>query len=226
MVKIIHYEVYANRGDGWKLVDQFSADQRQEAVNLAKEIETEDQVAVKIIREIFDVQDNTYQESVEYIGGLGRKKKAKPSKVSGLFNNFNGEYNVEYVKADNEKSQPHNSMIMAIGKLIAIIILSLAFANLLVGLLEPVIEALIPEDRRKSVMFVTFFVVFILIALPLILKKVPWSAFYAHNERKKVINERRFFNKAEAIIRRYNLNDDYEEVVAPVYPEAPWEHKR
>ena len=226
MVKIIHYEVYANRGDGWKLVDQFSADQRQEAVNLAKEIETEDQVAVKIIREIFDVQDNTYQESVEYIGGLGRKKKAKPSKVSGLFNNFNGEYNVEYVKADNEKSQPHNSMIMAIGKLIAIIILSLAFANLLVGLLEPVIEALIPEDRRKSVMFVTFFVVFILIALPLILKKVPWSAFYAHNERKKVINERRFFNKAEAIIRRYNLNDDYEEVVAPVYPEAPLEHKR
>lgn len=226
MVKIIHYEVYANRGDGWKLVDQFSADQRQEAVNLAKEIETEDQVAVKIIREIFDVQDNTYQESVEYIGGLGRKKKAKSSKVSSLFNNFNGEYNVEYVKTENEKSPPRNSMMMAIGKLVSIIILSLVFANLLVSLIEPVVEVVIPEDRRKSVMFVAFFVIFLLIALPLILKKVPWSAFYAHNERKKVINERRFFNKAEAIIRRYNLNDEYEEVIAPVYPEAPLEHKR
>ena len=126
MVKIIHYEVYANRGDGWKLVDQFSADQRQEAVNLAKEIETEDQVAVKIIREIFDVQDNTYQESVEYIGGLGRKKKAKSSKVSSLFNNFNGEYNVEYVKTENEKSPPRNSMMMAIGKLVSLSLIQIS----------------------------------------------------------------------------------------------------
>jgi len=226
MVKIIHYEVYANRGDGWKLVDQFSSDQRQEAVNLAKEIETEDRVAVKIIREIFDVQDNSYQESVEYIGGLGRKKKNKNSKSSSIFNNFNGEYNVEYEKNETEKAAPRNSMLLALAKLTAIIILALVFANLIVSLIEPVVEAVIPEDRRKNVMFVTFFVVFILIALPLILKKVPWSAFYAHNERKKVINERRFFNKAEAIIRRYNLNDEYEEVIAPIYPEAPLEHKK
>ena len=76
-------------------------------------------------------------------------------------------------------------MMMAIGKLVSIIILSLVFANLLVSLIEPVVEVVIPEDRRKSVMFVAFFVIFLLIALPLILKKVPWSAFYAHNERKK-----------------------------------------
>lgn len=56
MVKIIHFEVYADRGDGWKLVDQFSSDQRQEAVNLAKELEEDNRVAVKIIREIFDVR--------------------------------------------------------------------------------------------------------------------------------------------------------------------------
>ena len=79
MVKIIHFEVYADRGDGWKLVDQFSSDQRQEAVNLAKELEEDNRVAVKIIREIFDVQDNTYQESVEYISGLGRKKRHQRS---------------------------------------------------------------------------------------------------------------------------------------------------
>lgn len=83
MVKIIHFEVYADRGDGWKLVDQFSSDQRQEAVNLAKELEEDNRVAVKIIREIFDVQDNTYQESVEYISGLGRK-----SATSGVPKSF------------------------------------------------------------------------------------------------------------------------------------------
>ena len=40
-------------------------------------------------------------------------------------------------------------MMMAIGKLVSIIILSLVFANLLVSLIEPVVEVVIPEDRRK-----------------------------------------------------------------------------
>lgn len=225
MVKIIHYEVYADRGDGWKLVDQFSSDQRHEAVNLAKELEDDDRVAVKIIREIFDVQDNTYQESVEYVSGLSRKAKGKAGKQGKFVSNYGGEYNVEYEKPENEKSAA-NSITIALVKLVAIIFLCLAFANLLVSLLEPVIEVFIPEDRRKTVMFFIFFFIFILITVPLILKKVPWSAFYAHNERKKIINEKRFFNKAEAIIRRYNLNDEYEEAIAPTYPEAPLEHKK
>ena len=59
MVKITHYEVYTDRGDGWKLEDRFSSEQRHEAINLAKEREQE-RVKVKIIREVFDVQDNQY----------------------------------------------------------------------------------------------------------------------------------------------------------------------
>ena len=202
MVKIIHFEVYADRGDGWKLVDQFSSDQRQEAVNLAKELEEDNRVAVKIIREIFDVQDNTYQESVEYISGLGRKKRHQRSSEK-FSTSYGGEYNVEYEKPEDDKPAA-NTMVGALIKLVAIIFLCLAMANLLVSLLEPVIETFIPEDRRKTVLFFVFFIIFMIITIPLILKKVPWSAFYAHTERKKVINESRFFNKAEAIIRRYN----------------------
>lgn len=224
MVKIIHFEVYVDRGDGWKLVDQFSSDQRQEAVNLAKELEEDNRVAVKIIREIFDVQDNTYQESVEYISGLGRKKRHQRSSEK-FSTSYGGEYNVEYEKPEDDKPAA-NTMVGALIKLVAIIFLCLAMANLLVSLLEPVIETFIPEDRRKTVLFFVFFIIFMIITIPLILKKVPWSAFYAHTERKKVINESRFFNKAEAIIRRYNLNDEYEEAIAPIYPEAPLEHKR
>ena len=225
MVKIIHYEVYADRGEGWKLVEQFSSDQRQEAVNLAKEIERDDKAAVKIIREIFDVQDNTYQESVEYVSGLSRKNKTKNSS-SFMFNgNYDGEYNVEYEKTNNDKS-PSNSMILALLKLFGIIFICLAFANLLVSLLEPLVEVFIPEDQRKKVLFVVFFAIFILVTIPLILKKVPWAAFYGRNKRKKVINESRFFDKASAIIRRYNINEDFDDAITPVFPEAPLEHKR
>ncbi len=225
MVKIVHYEVYADRGDGWKLVEQFSIEQRQEAVNLAKELERDDKAAVKIIREIFDVQDNTYQESVEYVSGLNRKNKPKISGSFPFSNNYGGEYDVEYEKINNEKS-PSNSIIFALLKLFAIIFLCLAFANLLVSLLEPLIETFIPEDQRKKVLFIVFFAVFILITIPLILKKVPWGAFYGRNKRKKVINESRFFDKAAAIVRRYNLNDNFDDAITPVFPEAPLEHKR
>ena len=57
MVKISHYEVYTDRGDGWKLEDRFSSDQRYDAMRIAKEREAE-KIAVKILKEDFDVQDN------------------------------------------------------------------------------------------------------------------------------------------------------------------------
>lgn len=225
MVKIIHYEVYADRGEGWKLVEQFSSEQRHEAVNLAKELERDDKVAVKIIREIFDVQDNSYQESVEYVSGLSRKNKTKPSLGFKFNESYDGEYNVEYEKTANDK-HPSNSIILALLKLLGIIFLCLAFANLLVSLLEPLIEVFIPEDQRKKVLFIVFFTIFILATIPLILKKVPWMVFYGRNKRKKVINESRFFDKAAAIIRRYNMNDNFDDAITPVFPEAPLEHKR
>ena len=225
MVKIIHYEVYADRGEGWKLVEQFSSEQRHEAVNLAKELERDDKVAVKIIREIFDVQDNSYQESVEYVSGLSRKNKTKPSLGFKFNESYDGEYNVEYEKTANDK-HPSNSIILALLKLLGIIFLCLAFANLLVSLLEPLIEVFIPEDQRKKVLFIVFFTIFILATIPLILKKVPWMVFYGCNKRKKVINESRFFDKAAAIIRRYNMNDNFDDAITPVFPEAPLEHKR
>lgn len=225
MVKIIHYEVYADRGEGWKLVEQFSSDQRQEAVNLAKELERDDRVAVKIIREIFDVQENSYQESVEYVSGLSRKKKSKLPLSQNFSKNYDGEYNVEFEQTESPKNAT-NSVAFALLKLFGIIFVSLAFANLLVSLLEPMIETFIPEDQRKKVLFIAFFSIFILITIPLLLKKVPWSAFYGKNKRKKVISETKFFNKADAILRRYNMNDSFDDAITPVFPEAPLEHKR
>ena len=75
MVKISHYEVYTDRGDGWKLEDRFSSDQRYDAMRIAKEREAE-KIAVKILKEDFDVQDNSYVETVEYVSLAGKKDKS------------------------------------------------------------------------------------------------------------------------------------------------------
>lgn len=85
MIKITHYEVYTDHGRGWQLEDRFAIEQRQDAFNLAKELEL-DKVKVKIIKEVFDVQDNSYQETVEYVSNLSRKNKngGLPSSYPGI----------------------------------------------------------------------------------------------------------------------------------------------
>lgn len=224
MVKIVRYEVYTDRGDGWKLVDQFSGDDRQNAVFCAKDVE-ETGKPVKIIREIYETDDNSFQETVEYVGGLRNKNREKVKSIEdGLFDDLQGEYNVE---ATPFKMLASNQVSKAIMKLVLIIVFSLILANILVSLSVPVVEFLVPDEKRKSVLFFGFFVIFVLIAAPLLFYKIPWNVFYSlHQGEKELINERRFFRHAASLMSNYNLNDDGKEVLVPVFPEAPLEYKQ
>lgn len=224
MVKIVRYEVYTDRGDGWKLLDQFSGEDRQDAVFCAKEIE-ENGKPVKIIREVYETDDNSFQETVEYVGGLKNKNREKIKSVEdGIFDNLQGEYNVE---ATPFKMLASNQVSKAIMKLILIIVFSLILANILISLSVPLVEFLVPDEKRKGVLFFGFFVIFVLIAAPLLFYKIPWNVFYSlHQGEKELINERRFFRHAASLMNNYNLNDNGREVLVPVFPEAPLEYKQ
>lgn len=220
MVKIVRYEVYAQEGNNWQLIDQFAGDDRHEAVSCAKEVEAGGK-PVKIIREIYDTSDNSFQESVEYIGGL---KKTLNKKQNNFFEDLHGDYNVE---ATPFKELAENQFSKAILKLVLIITFSLLLANILVSLSVPLVEFLAPEEQRKGILFFGFLLIFVLIAVPLLLYKIPWNIFYSVRKGdKEVINERRFFHKAVSLMNNYNLNDDGKEVIVPVYPEAPLEYKQ
>ncbi|MGN0914292.1 MAG: hypothetical protein ACI4OW_05305 [Alphaproteobacteria bacterium] len=223
MVKIIHYEVYTDRGDGWKLEDRFSSEQRYEAVNLAKEKE-QDKIPVKIIREVFDVQDNSYVENVEYISVQnGKNEKDKPLVGNSVSSSENG----APLSGKKENFSENHNLGVALLKLVTIIVLSLLFANVLVSLLVPVIEVFAEGETAKNIMFIVFLGIFLLLAVPLVLKKVPLDVFVSNRmPRTCVLNDKKFLDKADILIRRYNLNDDGKEIVAPAYPEAPLEYKR
>lgn len=223
MVKIIHYEVYTDRGDGWKLEDRFSSEQRYEAINLAKEKE-QDKIPVKIIREVFDVQDNSYVENVEYISVQnGKNEKNKPLPGNTVSSLGSGASPSE----KNEAFSGNHNLGLALLKLVSIIVLSLLFANILVSLLVPVIEVFAEGETAKNIMFIVFLGMFLLLAVPLVLKKVPLDAFVSNKmPRTRVLNDKKFLDKADVLIRRYNLNDDGKETVTPAYPEAPLEYKR
>ena len=221
MVKIVHYEVYADSGNGWQLEERFSSDQRYEAVNLAKELE-QDHYKVKIIKEYFDVQDNSYQETVEYVSGFAGRRS-----VSGGKNYPYG--TVDEVSpasvGDINEGQGKSELVNAIVKIITIIIMCLVLANLMVTLLLPIIETFFENKKVNTITFVIFLTVFLGSALPLLLKKVPWYVFSQQSILRQKPQENKFYDRANLIEKRYNINDRYDPQVAPVYPEAAFEYK-
>ena len=78
MTKIAHYEVYVENGSDWQLIERFATEQRQEAYQLAKEYENSKK-NVKIIKETYEIEDNNYIETVEYISSRNNKKASKKS---------------------------------------------------------------------------------------------------------------------------------------------------
>ncbi len=223
MVKIVRYEVYSDKGDGWKLVEQFSSDERQNAYFCAKETEDSGR-SVKIIREIYETEDGSFQETVEYVGGLKNKTKAKVKSVEdAIFEDLKGEYNVE---ATPFKMLAANQVSKAVFKLVLIVLFSLLLANILTSLAVPLVEFMVPDEKRKSVLFFGFFIVFVSLAAPLLFYKVPWNVFYSLRKgEKELINERKIFRRATSLMHNYNLNDDGQEVLVPAFPEAPLEYK-
>lgn len=224
MIKITHYEVYTDNGSGWQLEERFSSDQRQEAFNLAKEHEIE-KLKVKIIKEVFDVQDNSYQESVEYVSNLNRGVRSGNS--SSYPNLKKGDQEGQASISVTDTRHPRDSITGALLKLVIVIILCLAFANFLVSLLFPVLNNFIPEENSKPVLFVVFFVLFLAMAVPLVLKIIPWYVFaYSKSMPARRVPEKKFFDRAEQLVRLYNLGDEGDPVMTPAYPEAPLEYKQ
>lgn len=225
MVKISHYEVYTDRGDGWKLEARFSAEQRHEAINLSKEKE-QDKLKVKIIRETFDVTDNSYQETVEYVSGLSNRSKGKSGTGTTA---SSSDINSAGISGRDENAAGQTtgpSIAGAIIKLVMIIVLSLLLSNILVTLVTPLVEDFIPEEKQHLALFVIFFVMFLGLAVPLIMKKVPWYIFNYHAAHTGRVRDKSLYTRAENILRLYHLNDEYETSIAPAYPEAKAEYKR
>ncbi len=219
MTKIAHYEVYTDNGSGWQLVERFSMEQRSMAYQLAKERETNKE-RVKIIRETFELDDNSYSESVEYASNLNKKKGTRKTLS-----------NIDYQKDSSEVVQDiadsRRNIYKAIIKFILLIVISLIFANLFVSLLFPMLETFTEDKDDSSLMFAVFFVVFLGLAVPLVMKNIPWYIFLPQekNENEEVPEEK-FYDHAKTLVKAYNINGDPSTMVAGSYPEAPLEYKQ
>lgn len=224
MVRIAHFEVYTDKGNGWQLADRFDEESRHEAFNLAKELE-QTKVGVKIIKEIYDVLDNSYQETVEFVSMPGVKKSGR--NTLGFQNILKEEDEQEVVKAAIMNSAGQASQIFfAVFKLIALIVVCLAVTNFLTSVIYPLLENFVTFENSRTVTFVLFFAIFMLIAIPVILKHVPWYVFTSRGSATKEVFKKDFYNRTENLLELYNLNDDIDPIVTPIFPEASPEYKQ
>ena len=218
MAKIAHYEVYVDSGSGWRLLERFPLEQRQEAYRLAKESENGSN-KVKIIKETLEISDNSYSEAIEYISSKDNKKKSGKSLRDIDFKKDSHD-------VVSEISSSRNNIFKAMIKFIALIIVSLLFANIFVSLVFPLLEIFIGEDNYNSALFFVFFIVFMAIAIPLVLKNIPWYIFVKQDkEDKQDIDENQFFDKAKLLVKAFNINSNLKNLKTSSYPEAPIEYK-
>lgn len=219
MTKIAHYEVYVDTGSGWQLVERFATEQRHEAYELAKEQEAAHN-KVKIIKETFEISDNSYVEAVEYISTPAGKKGSKKSLSK-----------IDYQKDSNEVvrdiADSRRNIYKALIKFIALILVSLIFANIFVSMIFPLLEIAVGEEHSNSLLFFVFFTVFLAMAVPLVLKNIPWYIFInQEEENKENVNEAHFFERAQSLVKAFNINSDLTNLKTSAYPEAPLEYKQ
>lgn len=219
MTKIAHYEVYTDSGNGWQLLERFATEQRSQAYQLAKEKESAS-LKVKIIREVFELEDNTYSETVEYVSNLNKKKGTRKS-LSRI------DYQKDSQEVVQDIADSRRNIYKAIIKFFALIVISLVFANIFVSLLFPILESFTEGKENNSLMFFVFFIVFLAMAVPLVLKNIPWYIFLPQDKNEtEEIAEERFFDHAKTLVKAYNINGNPKTMVAGSYPDAPLEYKQ
>ena len=83
------------------------------------------------------------------------------------------------------------------------------FANIFVSLIFPLLEIFIGEEDYSSTLFFVFFIVFMAISIPLVLKNIPWYIFVKQDKEEKVnIDDKQFYNKAKLLVKAFKINSD------------------
>lgn len=87
---IVHYEVYVLEGRGWMLHARFPRTERETAISEAKELEQTLNVRVRVLRETYYTEDNSFEEAEIYASsgvsnqdkGKGKNKQAAPARAA------------------------------------------------------------------------------------------------------------------------------------------------
>ena len=121
MADIVHYEVYVFQRNKWDLLARYPEDQRLDAIDYAKKIEKNDGIQTKVIREKYDLETKTFQETLVFLGEM----KAQSHR------NHHLRTNLKIPELSHSKQKNGGSSIV---EALTMLLLSLLFAVIISGI--------------------------------------------------------------------------------------------
>jgi class 3 adenylate cyclase len=186
----IHYEVYTqDGGPRWNLHARYERNERDAALADAKNVEKTLQIPAKVVREVYYPGNNRSEESLVYAGDAGLRAKmaaranTMPSYRSrGQARQTPGQLFKEQVAA----GAPAASLGTAT-KFLIVVAAALTVAGTVTSLLSATMDPLtgqIEDAFQSLILFSTFMITFVAVALPLSTSLLNWRLFGGFRSKK------------------------------------------
>jgi adenylate cyclase len=196
---IVHYEVYAQEGERWTLHARFRKDEREDAMEEAKTIESSLGNRAKIIRETYYPGDNTSEEALVYKSDKNFKPRQRATAPRArAYARGDAALSADIRTPDFRKRQTAKAAPGSVGVIIKLILVVAAALLIAFGVSAIVGNFLARVDSygvtiRPNIaslsVFATFVLVFLASAVPLALKVFDWRA--AQTSSRAPVDSRR-----------------------------------
>jgi adenylate cyclase len=188
----IHYEVYTqDSGTRWNLHARYERNERDAAILDAKTVEKTLQIPAKVIREVYYPANNHSEEALVYAGDPGLR--AKMAARANALPNYRGRgqarpnSNAQLFKASVADNAPTAASIGGAAKFLIIVAASLTVAGTVTGLINASLDPApgqVEQGFQSLILFSTFMVTFVAVALPLSTSLLNWRLFGRSRGRK------------------------------------------
>lgn len=182
----IHYEVYTqDSGNRWNLHARYERHERDSAILDAKNVEKNLQIPAKVVRETYYPANNHSEDTLVYAGDPGLRAKmaqranAMPRYRAGGGGGSRGNGAGALFKAQLPAASPAASMGTAT-KFVIVVAASLTLAGTVTGLVSSALDPLgaqMTDFATSFILFATFMVTFLAVALPLSTSLLNWRLF-------------------------------------------------
>lgn len=181
----IHYEVYTqDSGNRWNLHARYERQERDAAILDAKNVEKNLQIPAKVVRETYYPANNHSEDTLVYAGDPAlRAKMAQRAnsipryRAGGGHSRPNGAASL--FKSQLQTASPAASMGTAT-KFLIVVAASLTLAGTVTGIVNSVLDPLgsqMTDFATSFILFATFMVTFVAVALPLSTSLLNWRLF-------------------------------------------------
>ncbi len=197
---IVHYEVYVLEGRGWMLHARFPRTERETAILEAKELENTLSIRVRVLRETYYTDDNSFEEAEVYCtqgaprdmgkqggghaqaraaGGGAAARARTPAAASARSSSSTTTFRQPPKRRRPPEETAHARQLMA--RLLAITAVALAAALLSIKLMPEAIQLLwkmgfnltVTRESYGQLLFLVFVGTFLLVAVPLAMRFLP-----------------------------------------------------